>query len=79
MLSFADSRTFGTSDDRFSHCLFCGRSLILLPEDRRGGCCFDCLTLSVAASMACPDCGATISGEDRATGCANCRWYPLRE
>ncbi len=79
MLSFADARTFAGSDDRFSHCLVCGRDLVLLPEDRRGGCCFDCLTLSVPAPMSCPDCGVTIPGEERGTGCANCRWYPLRE
>ena len=79
MLSFADGRTFGGSDERFSHCLFCGRDLVLLPEDRRGGLCFDCLTLSVPQPTICPNCGATIAGEDRATGCAQCRWYPLRE
>ncbi len=76
MLSFADTRTFGDSDERFSHCLFCGKLLILLPEDRRGGSCFDCLALSVAAPAPCPDCGSLIPGEERATGCSNCRWYP---
>jgi hypothetical protein len=76
MLSFADTRTFGSSDERFSHCLFCGKLLVLLPEDRRGGSCFDCLTLSVAGPSPCPDCGAMIPAEERGTGCANCRWYP---
>ncbi len=79
MLSFADVRSFGQSDERYSHCQFCGRELVLLPEDRRGGACFDCLALSVAAPVPCPECGVTIPGEDRANGCANCRWYPLRD
>lgn len=79
MLSFADIRTFGSSDDRFSHCLFCGKELVVLPDDRRGGCCFDCLTLSVASPVPCPDCGVMIPSEDRAFGCANCKWYPRQD
>ena len=79
MLSFADSRSFGVSDERFAHCLFCGKDLVVLPDDRRGGSCFDCLALSVAAPTRCPECGSMIPGEERGTGCANCRWFPLRE
>ncbi len=79
MLSFADTRSFGDSDERFSHCQFCGKLLVLLPDDRRGGSCFDCLTLSVAPPMRCPDCGATIPAEERGTGCSNCRWYPATD
>ncbi len=79
MLSFADSRGFDSSDERFSHCQFCGRNLVVLPDDRRGGSCFDCLALSVAAPTRCPECGSMIPGEERGTGCANCRWFPLRE
>ncbi len=79
MLSFADLRTFEAPDERFSHCLLCGRDLVLLPDDRRGGHCFDCLTLSVASPKPCPDCGAMIPGEDLGVGCANCHWYPLRD
>ncbi len=78
MLSFGDSRTFETGDERFSHCLFCGRLIVVLPDDRRGGSCYDCLALSVPAPVACPDCRAEIPGEDRALGCAECGWYPLR-
>ncbi|HXY46655.1 MAG TPA: hypothetical protein VEK13_02005 [Thermoplasmata archaeon] len=79
MLSFADIRTFGHSDERFSRCLVCGRTLILLPDDRREGCCFDCLTLSIAAPMPCPECGTMIPGEERGVGCSNCRWYPPQD
>ncbi len=79
MLSFSDSRGFDVADERFARCLFCGKDLVLLPDDRRGGKCFDCLTLSFAPSVPCPSCGATIPGEERAVGCANCRWYPLRD
>jgi hypothetical protein len=79
MLSFADLRGSQGSDERFSRCLQCGRGIVLLADDRRGGLCFDCLSLSVPEPMACPDCGATIAGEDRGVGCSNCRWYPLVE
>lgn len=79
MLSFADSRSFGTPEERFARCLFCGKELVILPDDRRGGSCFDCLALAVAEPVPCPECGSMIPGEDRATGCAICRWYPLRE
>ncbi len=78
MLSFGDSRSFPTSDERFSHCLFCGRLIVVLPEDRRGGACYDCLSLSVPPATPCPECRHEIPGEDRALGCAECGWYPLR-
>lgn len=79
MLCFADSRTFGTLDERFAHCLFCGRDLILLPNDARAGSCFDCLALSVRPSGPCPDCGVEIPGEERRVGCSECGWYPVRD
>jgi hypothetical protein len=79
MLSFADSRSFEASDERFSRCQFCGREVVILPDDRRRGACFDCLALSVPQPMPCPDCGATIPGEERGLGCPVCRWYPLRD
>jgi len=79
MLLFADSRNFELPDDRLSRCMFCGKDLVVLPEDRRGGACFDCLSLSVPSAVPCPSCGAEIPGEERAVGCANCRWYPLRD
>lgn len=78
MLSFGDIRSFENGDERFSHCLFCGRLVCVLPDDRREGSCFDCLALSVAEPVPCPDCRALISGEDRALGCGECGWYPLR-
>ena len=79
MLLFSDARAFTAEEERFSHCLFCGRDLVLLPEDRRRGACFDCLALSVAAPVPCPSCGVMIPGEERALGCPECRWYPGRE
>jgi hypothetical protein len=79
MLSFSDIRAFETPDERFAHCLFCGRDLVLLPNDRREGSCFDCLSLSVPPPTPCPECGASIPGEERAVGCADCGWYPLRD
>jgi hypothetical protein len=77
MLSFADSRIFEPSEDRFSHCLFCGKDLVLLPDDRRQGSCFDCMSLSVPAPVPCPECHAEIPGEQRSVGCSSCGWYPL--
>jgi hypothetical protein len=79
MLLFSDSRGFSSPDDRLSRCLFCGKDLVLLPDDRRRGSCFDCLVLSVAEARPCPNCGAVISGDERGVGCSNCRWYPLRD
>jgi hypothetical protein len=79
MLSFSDIRSFENPDERFGHCHFCGRDLILLPNDRRGGNCFDCLSLSIVPAGPCPECGASIPGEERSFGCAGCGWYPVRD
>ncbi|MDO9537870.1 MAG: hypothetical protein Q7J68_06090 [Thermoplasmata archaeon] len=38
-----DVRAFDNSADMFGHCRKCGCSLVVLPEDRRYGFCFDCL------------------------------------
>ncbi len=76
MLLFSDPRSVASSEERFSRCLYCGRELVLLPNDRRGGACFDCLALAVPPAVACPQCGSTIAGEERALGCPECRWYP---
>ena len=78
MLLFADGRRFSASEERFSRCLFCDRELVLLPEDRRKGACFDCLELAVATPNPCPSCGGMIPAESRALGCPECRWYPGR-
>ncbi|HTZ61391.1 MAG TPA: hypothetical protein VMC82_01940 [Thermoplasmata archaeon] len=77
MLSFADVRSFESSEERLAHCLFCGKELVLLPDDRRQGSCFDCLSLSLPSSMPCPECRTEIPGEERGVGCAACGWYPL--
>ncbi|MGI0070697.1 MAG: hypothetical protein ACRECT_01260 [Thermoplasmata archaeon] len=77
MLSFADVRAFESSEEGLTHCLFCGKDLVVLPDDRRQGRCFDCLALSTPPAVPCPQCRAEIPGEDRAVGCASCGWYPL--
>ena len=79
MLLFSDLRGPAPEEERFSQCLFCGRGLVVLPDDRRRGACFDCLALSVAPASSCPSCGASIAGEERALGCPACRWYPGRD
>jgi hypothetical protein len=79
MLSFADNRGFPSSDERYARCLFCGKEMVVLPNDRRAGSCFDCLSLSVPVARPCPGCGSFIPGEERAVGCSACGWYPLRD
>ncbi len=76
MLLAADPRAFESADERFSRCLFCGRELVLLPDDRRHGSCFDCLALSIPPTTACPRCGTMIPPEERGLGCPSCPWYP---
>jgi hypothetical protein len=77
MLSFADIRSAELGEERLSHCVFCGKDLVLLPDDRRQGSCFDCLSLSLPGAVPCPECGAEIAGEARAAGCPSCGWYPV--
>ena len=38
-----DIRRFENPDDSCGRCRKCGRTLVVLPEDRRFGFCFDCL------------------------------------
>jgi hypothetical protein len=78
MLSSADSRRFVAVEDRYQHCLYCGQTLVVLPNDRRGGACFDCLSLLGPEAKPCPECGAEIAPPQRAIGCRTCGWSPLR-
>ena len=75
MLLFADHRAFPVSEERYQHCAFCGKALVVLPEDRRGGACFDCLTMFEPESVPCPECGAEIPAARRAAGCLECGWF----
>jgi len=75
MLLFADQRSFSTSEDRFQHCAICGKDLVVLPNDRRGGSCYDCLSLSGTELIDCPECGASIAPGQRLTGCPHCGFY----
>ncbi len=78
MLSFSDGRAFSTPEERFQPCLYCGKALVLLPEDRRGGACFDCLSLLGPEPRPCPECGVEIAPSRRAAGCVVCGWSPWR-
>jgi hypothetical protein len=78
MLLFADNRRFASSEEGYARCVFCDKELVLLPDDRRRGACFDCLALALVDPACCPSCGGTIPGEVRALGCPECRWYPGR-
>ncbi|HEY5539333.1 MAG TPA: hypothetical protein VIL58_07320 [Thermoplasmata archaeon] len=37
-----DVRQFSEGGDRFGRCRKCGGRIVLLPDDRRQGFCFDC-------------------------------------
>jgi len=76
MLLFADHRVFTSVDERYQRCAFCGKDLVVLPDDRRGGACFDCLSLLGPEAYPCPDCGVEIPAEERSAGCSDCGWYP---
>jgi len=76
MLSLGDSRLFLVPEDRYSHCVFCGRDLVVLPNDRRRGACFDCYSPLGPESVDCPGCGFEIPGEERTAGCPRCGLCP---
>ncbi|HYK93411.1 MAG TPA: hypothetical protein VEY07_05145 [Thermoplasmata archaeon] len=76
MLLFADQRVFSTTEDRVQSCAFCGKALVVLPDDKRGGACFDCLMIIEPESVSCPECGEGIPAARRAAGCLECGWYP---
>lgn len=78
MLSVYDRRGFSSDEDRFGHCVFCGKTLVVLPNDRRGGSCFDCLTLLGPEAALCPECGAEIAPAQRPIGCGRCGALPRR-
>ncbi len=79
MLSVYDQRSFSSDEDRLGRCVFCGKSLVVLPNDRRGGSCFDCLSLLGPEAPPCPECGAEIAPPQRSAGCLRCGWSPLRD
>ena len=74
MLLFADHRAFSTTEDRFQHCTVCGKDLVVLPNDRRGGACFDCLSLSATEFVECGECGTPLLPSQRLLGCPRCGW-----
>ena len=76
MLVFADQRAFASDEERFVRCVFCGKELVVLPDDRRGNCCFDCLPLLGPEAAPCPECDYLIPGERRTIGCPACGWFP---
>jgi hypothetical protein len=76
MLSFSDSRASAPSEDRYQRCMYCGKDIVVLPDDRRGGCCFDCLSLLGAEAVPCPECGGEIPEARAAIGCGRCGWVP---
>ena len=49
----------------------------MLPNDQRGGSCFDCLSLLGPDARPCPECGSEIPSTQRAIVCARCGWSPI--
>ena len=78
MLMFADLRVFSVDEDRFSPCRYCAKEIAVLPDDRRGGLCFDCFSSLGPTAAPCAECGREIPAELRAVGCPECGWYALR-
>ncbi|MCI4369031.1 MAG: hypothetical protein L3K09_05675 [Thermoplasmata archaeon] len=76
MLSFADQRSFSSPEERYQACTYCGKGVVVLPNDRRAGACFDCLSLLGPDPIPCPECGLEIPPARRGTGCPRCGWYP---
>ncbi len=72
MLARFDERSPASADERMQHCSFCGKALVLLPNDRRGGACFDCLALWEGFDVPCPACGALIEHPDPDRACSRC-------
>ncbi len=78
MLSTADFRVFTAPEERFQRCAYCGKEVVVLPNDRRGGSCFDCLSILGMDEPPCPECGGEIPPGRRASGCARCGWTTER-
>jgi uncharacterized protein with PIN domain len=76
MLAFSDIRSYAAPEERFTHCLYCGRGLYVLSNDRRGGACFDCLSLLGPEATRCSECGAEIAPAQREGGCPSCSRLP---
>lgn len=76
MLVSVDRRSFSAEVDQVQPCTYCGRMIFVLPNDRRGGSCFDCLSLVGPTDAPCPDCGREIPAQVRGIGCPNCGWGP---
>jgi DNA-directed RNA polymerase subunit RPC12/RpoP len=74
MLVASDRRSFASEEDRYQACSYCGREIVVLPNDRRGGACFDCLSLIGPEPGPCPECGEEIPAASRAIGCPGCGW-----
>ena len=72
MLVEADVRMFPSIEEKFQHCLSCGKDLVVLPDDRRHGLCFDCLSPLGPLSADCPDCGFWLDADIRPVPCPRC-------
>jgi hypothetical protein len=76
MIAVADHRAFSSPEDRFQRCTFCGKELVVLPNDQRGGACFDCRSLLGYEEVPCPDCGWSVALTPVRAHCHRCGWAP---
>ncbi len=69
-----DTRGIISPEERVQHCLCCDRAIVVLPNDHRGGYCFDCLSFEDSGIEVCPECRTPLLSENRHTFCHICGW-----
>jgi hypothetical protein len=78
MLALSDSRRPAVVEERYGRCLYCGKALVLLPDDRRRGACYDCFSFVGLEPVNCPECATELAPSLRESGCGHCGWSPSR-
>lgn len=71
-----DRRSFSSEDEKHQHCVCCEKDLVVLPNDRRRGYCFDCLSLTGSTFDRCPQCHFAMDDEPPFEMCHCCGWAP---
>ena len=75
MLLSVDARSFSSREERFQHCVSCGKEMVVLPEDQRHGRCFDCSVPAGSEMGPCPECGLWTE-LDAHLSCPRCGYSP---
>jgi hypothetical protein len=69
-----DRRSFASAEEKLQHCICCDKDLVVLPNDRRRGYCFDCLCLSGSTYDRCPQCQTFMDDDPPFESCSRCGW-----